>query len=333
MTRVRLTLSCCEYDRTRALVDGRVQAEGLDLNVISSLPARETIIRMLRYQEFDAAEMSISAALIAIQKEHPPFVLLPIFPSRYFRHSSIFINSDAGIHRPEDLRGKRVGVPAYCRLTAAVWVRGIMEDEYGISPKDVSWVVEERLPVGSEDNIEVELDPGLVINSTPSHRRLEDLLVHGEIDVLISSRAPESFFQGSGKIRRLFPNFRGAEREYFERTGIFPPMHILVVNQSLYEENPWVGPSLFRAFVRSKQICSQDINDTELARYSLAWWIDYLEDERRILGNDPWMYGVEANSKALETFIGYCHRQGLIERALSLREIFPTNVLQLGEET
>lgn len=326
MSDLPLSLAMCVYDRTQPLLDGRIKADGIDLTMPSPT-IEECITGMLHHRRWDAAEMSFSAGLIALERGEPAFTLLPIFPSRYFRHSAIFVNAGAGIERPEDLRGKRVGVPVYARMAAAVWVRGMLEDDYGISPSDVTWVVPELLPVGSADNIPIQLPSDVKIEQVDTDPWIDQRLAEGEIDALVTARLPRPFLEGDPRVVRLFPDPKAVEADYFRRTGIFPPMHVIAVRRELYEAQSWIGPRLFDAFVRAKHMGLKDAHEIDVSRHSLAWWVACLEEERAVLGNDPWTYGVIPNRHTIETFAGYCHRQGLLARLPEIDEIFPANLL------
>lgn len=299
---------------------------GLDVR-IESPPIEESITHMLRERRWDAAEMSLSAALIAAERGQPAFTMLPIFPSRYFRHSAIFVNAVARIDSPVDLRGKRIGVPAYARLAAAVWMRGILEDDYGLLPSDVDWVVPEPLPPGIQDNIPIDLPSDIKIESVSPDPSLDERLAEGGLDALITARLPRPFIEGDSRVQRLFPAPREVELDYFRRSSIFPPMHVMVVKRELYEAEPWIGASLFRAFVDAKAIALAEAYEIDIARHSLAWWIGYLEEERTLLGKDPWMHGAVRNKHAIGTFVDYCHRQGLLTRRLQPEELFPADLL------
>jgi 4,5-dihydroxyphthalate decarboxylase len=329
MDNLTLSLSICRSDRVEALVDGRTRASGLDLRIETPIIER-SIIDMLRERRWDAAEMSFSAALIAAERGVPAFTILPIFPSRYFRHSAVFLNTGAGIEQPSDLRGKRVGVPAYARMTAAVWVRGILEDDYGIAPSDVIWVVPEPIPVGTADNIPVELPPHVTVESVDPDPSLDRRLVDGELDALVTARLPRPFVEGDRRVGRLFASPREVELDYFRRTGIFPPMHVIVVRREAYEANPWIGPSLFAAFVEAKRVGLDQAYEIDVSRYSIAWATLYLEEERSLLGSDPWSHGVIPNARTIETFVDLCYRQSLLGRKLRVEEIFPSNVLDMA---
>jgi 4,5-dihydroxyphthalate decarboxylase len=323
---IPLHLSICDSDRVHALVDGTVETPGIDLH-IETPSIEESIIDMLRHRRWDAAEMSFSAALIAAERGEPAFSILPIFPSRYFRHSALFVNTSAGIEHPYDLRGKRVAVPAYARLAAAVWMRGILEDDYGLAPSDVTWVVPEPLPVGIADMIPVDLPPDVKIEEIAPDPWLDLRLAEGDVDALLTARLPRPFIEGDPRVARLFPSPRDVELDYFRRTGIFPPMHVIVVRRELYGADPWIGSVLFNAFVEAKRLCLQQAYEIDVARYSIAWWVSYLEAERSVLGDDPWTHGLIPNRHTVETFVDYCYRQALLTQKLDPEEIFPPNLL------
>lgn len=329
MTDVGLTLSICGYDRTSALADGRVRPRGIDLNLLINT-IEDSVIRMLRYEEFDAAEMSFSAALIAAERREPEFVLLPVFPSRYFRHSAIFVRASSSFTRPEDLIGKRIAAPTYARLTAGVWIRGILEEDYGVAPTDVEWVVGEPLPVGSMDRIPISLPDHLHVESVPAGSDLEQMLLDGAVDALISARLPRSLSSSEPGVRRLFNDAPAVEAAYYERTRIFPMMHVIAVRRDRYDRHPWLGPSLFGAFVEAKRDTLRELRDIDVSRHSLAWAQFYAQSESAVLGSDPWPYGLPPNRHALETFARYCYSQGLTQRPISIDDIFPENVQALS---
>jgi 4,5-dihydroxyphthalate decarboxylase len=220
-----------------------------------------------------------------------------------------------------------VAVPAYARLTAAIWVRGLLEEDYGVAPSDVTWVVPESLPIGSADNIPVELPADVKIESVDATPWLDERLADGDVDALITARLPRPFVDGDSRVTRLFDRPREFELEYFRKTGIFPPMHVVVVHREIYEADPWIGPSLFAAFVKAKRIGLEQAYEIDIARYSIAWGTLYLEEERSLLGEDPWPHGVIPNERTIETFVDLCFRQSLLTRRPSFDEIFPSNLL------
>jgi 4,5-dihydroxyphthalate decarboxylase len=325
MADVRLTLACWDYDRTRALQHGEVRVEGVDLTYLP-LRVEETFWRMLRYQEFDAAEMSFGSYLMSRDKGTPRFVAIPVFPSRTFRHSCIYINTDSGIREPKDLAGKRVGVPEY-QITMAIWARGILQHEYGVKPEQMKWFTGGEEQPGREDKLRMDLPPEIEIRSIGPDRTLSGMLERGEIDAMISAHMPSPFVRRSPKVRRLIPNFPEVEKDYYRRTKIFPIMHTVVLREDYYEKHPWVAQSLYKAFCESKKICVESTYEFSALKYMLAWSIAAMEEERELFGEERWPYGLEANRKVLETLVQYAHEQGLIKQRLDVRSLFARNTL------
>lgn len=326
MGKVHLTLACWEYDRTRALQDGTVQVEGVDLTYLP-LHVEETFWRMLRYQDFDAAELSMSSYLMAREKGYPRLIAIPVFPSRFFRHSFIFINTDSGIEQPKDLAGKKVGVPEY-QITAAVWIRGILQHEYGVAPEEMKWFTGGTEIPGREEKLKPDLPKNIEIRWIGPDRTLSSMLERGEIDALICAHIPSPFVRRSPKVRRLFPNFREVERDYYRRTRIFPIMHTVVLREELYERYPWMAQSLCKAFFEAKRVCEETLYKYSALKYMLAWSVAEIEEERELAGGDMWPYGLEPNRKVLETLIQYSYEQGLIKKPVSPETLFAPNTLE-----
>ena len=251
MSRLRLTMACWNYDRTRALMEGRVPIDGVDLTYLN-LPVEETFFRMLRHREFDVAELSLSSYTLSLFRDDCPFIAIPVFPSRYFRHSCIYVNTESGIREPKDLIGKRIGNPEY-QMTAPVWIRGILSDEYRVPVTSVTYLSGGEEQPGRTEKIPLSLPPEIRLESIPPDKTLSRMLETGEIDALYTARAPSSFFNGSGKVRRLFEDYQTVEREYYRKTRIFPPMHIIAIRRDVYERNRWVAQSLLKAFVAAQQ--------------------------------------------------------------------------------
>ena len=326
MAKIRLTLACWDYDRTRALQDGRVEVEGVDLTYLP-LRVEETFWRMLRYGEFDAAEMSTGSFLMARDKGSPRLIGIPVFPSKTFRHSCIYINTDSGIQKPADMAGKRVGVPEY-QITMATWARGILQHEYGVASEKMKWFTGGEEHPGRQDKVRHNLPPNIDIQAIPADKTLSGMLERGEIDAMISAHMPSPFVRRHPKVRRLIPNFREVEQEYFQRTKIFPIMHTIVIREEVYEKQPWIAQSLFKAFDESKQLCKEAMYEFSALKYMLAWSIDEMEKEREILGDDPWAYGLEPNRHALETLVQYTYEQGLISKRLEVESLFAKSTLE-----
>ena len=325
MGKIHLTLACWDYDRTRALQDGRVQVEGVELTYLP-LRVEETFWRMLRYQEFDAAELSMGSYLMAREKGFPKLIAIPVFPSRAFRHSCVYINTASGIKEPKDLAGKRVGVPEY-QITMAIWARGILQHEYGVKPEQMKWFTGGEEHPGREDKIKHDLPKSLDIRPIGPDQTLSSMLERGEIDAMISAHMPSPFVRRSPKVRRLIPNFPEVEREYYRRTKIFPIMHTVALREDFYEKNPWVAQSLCKAFAESKSICQEAMYEFSALKYMLAWSIAGMEEERELFGEELWPYGLEANRHVLETLVQYAHEQGLIKSRLELKSLFAPSTL------
>jgi 4,5-dihydroxyphthalate decarboxylase len=322
---IRLTLACWDYDRTRALMDGTVAPDGIEL-VYLNQPVEETFFRMMRYREFDCSEMSLSSYVASLSTESPPFVAIPVFPSRFFRHSCIFVSAKSGIKKPEDLKGKRVGVPEY-QMTAPVWIRGILSDDYGVKVTDVEHFSGGEEEPGRDEKLKINLPPEIRLRSIGSNQILSRMLADGELDALVTARAPSTFHKEPDRVKRLFPNYVEVEKEYYRRTKIFPPMHTVVIRRDVYAKNPWVAQSLYKAFTEAKARAYALYNQTAALPAMVPWLVAELEETRREMGEDWWPYGLEANRKALETFLRYHHEQGLSMRRFQPEELFARETL------
>jgi 4,5-dihydroxyphthalate decarboxylase len=252
---------------------------------------------------------------------------IPVFPSRFFRHSFIFINSDSGIEGPRDLIGKRVGVPEY-QITAAVWIRGILQHDYGVPPEKLKWFTGGAEDPGREEKLRPELAQDIAIEWIGPERTLSKMLEQGELDALICAHIPSPFVARSPKVKRLFANFREVEKDYYRRTKIFPIMHTIVLREEVYEKYPWVAQSLCKAFAESKRICEESLYKYSALKYMLAWSFADVEEQRELFGDSFWPYGVEPNRHVLETLIQYSHEQGLIKKPVEVKSIFAPNTLE-----
>ena len=319
MGNIHLTLACEDYDRTRPLKDGRIKPEGIELNYLV-LSVEEIFWRMMKYEEFDASELSMGAFLTAAAQGRRPFIAIPVFPSRTFRHRCIFINTGSGIERPQDLRGKRMGVPEYS-MTAAVWLRGLFQHEYGVPPEEIDWVQAGEEHPGRKDRVDFEMPAGLRMESRPD-TTLNAMIESGEIDAMMSPRMPTCFLNGSPRVRRLFPNYKQAEMEYFRKTGLFPIMHVMVIRRAIYDAHPWVAQSLYKGFCSAKDLCMKELYDTNVLRVSLPWTSAEYEETRALMTADYWPYGIAPNRANLETLHSYLYEQGLIKQRLNLDELF-----------
>ncbi|MBL8771558.1 MAG: hypothetical protein JNK30_09275 [Phenylobacterium sp.] len=320
MSRLRLTLACWDYDRTRALADGRVRPEGIDLNFLP-LEVEETFFRMLRNREFDVAEMSLSSYCVSLMREDPAFIAIPVFPSRFFRHSCVFVSARSGIERPQDLVGRRVGVPEY-QMTAPVWIRGILSDEYGVDPASVEYLTGGEEEPGRDEKLKLSLPERFRVTPIGPGKTLSAMLADGEIDALHTARTPSTFYSRPDDVRRLFPDFVAVEKDYYRRTGLFPIMHVIAIRRSVYEANRWIAQSLFKAFCEAQAVTYAALSVTSAMTSMLPWQVAAVEDARALLGDDWWPYGFHRNRPVLDTFLRYHHEQGLSARRLAPEDLF-----------
>jgi len=314
MANLKLTLACGRYDRTQPLIDGRVAPEGVDLTFIPLRPG-ETFWRMLNHSEFDCSEMSLSSYTILRSEGDTRFIAIPVFPSRVFRHSAVYLRADSKIKTPQDLKGKRIGVADY-QMTAAVWIRGFLAHEYGVMPEDLHWVI--GRPVRT-----IKPPSGLSVEFMPPDTTLEAMLERGEIDALASVMIPATL---GTTIRRLFADPRAVERAYFEKTGIFPIMHTFVLKRSLYESNPWLAISFYRAFSRARDLAYRIMYDTDALTVGLPFVIDELEASRKLFGPHIWDYSIESSRPTLDGLVAYLDEQRLTRRKMSVEELFVPNI-------
>jgi 4,5-dihydroxyphthalate decarboxylase len=323
---LRLSLACWDYDRTRALVDGRVQPDGIELIYLNQ-PVEETFFRMLRFQEFDASEMSLSSYVASLGRAEPPFIAIPAFPSRFFRHSCIFVSAKSGIRQPADLKGKRIGVPEY-QMTAPVWIRGILSDEYGVKVTEVQHLSGGEEEPGRDEKLKLDLPPSIKLTPIGPTQTLSGMLAAGELDALVTARAPSTFQSKPDAVKRLFPDYVAKEKEYFKRTKIFPIMHTVVIRRDVYAKNPWVAQSLYKAFVAAKKIAADMYNQTAALTSMLPWSVAAADEARAEMGDDWWPYGLGPNRHVLETFLRYHHEQGLSKRLFKPEELFARETLE-----
>lgn len=334
---VPLTLACSHYDRTEGLRDGSVRVEGVDLTYVD-LPVEEIFFRMARFQEFDAAEMSLSSYVLGLNEglnegpnegpnEGSPFVAIPAFPSRSFRHSGIYVNSAAGITRPQDLIGRTVGIAEY-QLTANVWIRGILEEQYGVAPHAVRYRTGGLHSPGRVEKVRVQPPAGVELTPIGPEQTLDQMLVEGEIDAVYSPRAPMPFQQGDARVRRLFEDVEAEERRYYGATGVFPIMHVVVLRRDVYERNHWLARALFKAFEQGRRQALDAIDETAALRFMLPWLVEEVRRTRELLGPDYWTYGLAQNEATLRAFLRYSHAQGLARREYEPAELFAPETLE-----
>ncbi len=326
MSQLKLTFGCWNYDRTRALADGSVVADGIDLNYLDML-VEETFFRMLRHQEFDVAELSLSSYTVSLFRSPQPFVAIPVFPSRFFRHSCIYVNAASGIRKPADLIGRRIGNPEY-QMTAPVWIRGILSDHYAVPVDSVTYVTGGEEEPGRSEKLKLDLPPSIKVERIGPAQTLSQMLRDGEIDALYTARAPSSFRAGDGRVVRLFPDYREIERDYYRSTGIFPIMHTVAIRRDVYEANRWIAQSLQKAFIAAQAKTYADLKESAALKAMLPWLNHHVEEAIAEMGEDYWPYGFDRNRATLDTFLRYHHEQGLSKRRLAPEDLFAPESLE-----
>ncbi|HZT06737.1 MAG TPA: PhnD/SsuA/transferrin family substrate-binding protein [Chloroflexota bacterium] len=314
---IRLTLACGDYDLTRALIDGTVRPPGVELTVLP-MPSPERHWRMMRFEEFDIAELSMSHYLVAYAEKRE-FTAIPVFPHRRFRHSFVFCRADAGIDQPRDLNGKRIALRTF-QNTAGVWTRGILADDYGFDIASARWYTQD------EEETPWEPPAWLQIQRVPEGGNLDRMLVEGQLDAAIYPETLPSFAKGDPRVRRLFERPKEVEVEYFRRTGIFPIMHTVAIRNDVLHAYPWVAVSMLRAFREAKERCYRRLADPR--QTALAWVQDLIEEQQKVLGPDPWPYALEPNRAALTALIRYSQGQGLIPTAPEVESLFVESTLR-----
>lgn len=323
MTDLRLSLAMGNYDRTRPIVDGRVKIDGVD-PIPMLLSPEEMFFRAFRHQAFDISELSLSSYSISVARGDPQYVAVPVFLSRAFRHTSVYVRTDRGIDKPEDLKGKKIGIAEY-QLSANVWVRGILEDHHGVRPSDVTWVRGGMDTPGRPEKIKVDLPEDVVVEPAPEGATLNGMLADGEIDGFVGPRWPRCFAEGHPHVGRLFRDSMSAAETYYRDTGIFPIMHVLGVRRGLAEQHPWLPGALVKAFAEAKKLAQEALADTSATKVTMPFVEDTLNRAQTFMGADPWSYGLAQNAHVLETFLSYHHAQGLSPRKVDVEELFHTS--------
>ena len=319
MSKLQISVAMGDYDRNRALYDGRVQIDGCD-PVYMLLNPEEMFFRAMRSRDFDVTELSFSSYLVKHSRGESPYIGIPVFLSRAFRHTSIYVRKDR-IRKPEDLKGKRIGVPEY-QLTAIVWARSILQDDYGIRPEDVTWVRGGIDTPGRPEKVKLDLPPGVKVESAPEGKTISQLIDEGEIDGFIAPRPPGGAAASNPNVVWLFDDTVAAAKDYYRRTGIFPIMHVVGIRKELAEKHRFLPAALFKAFSESKAKALELLADTSATKVTLPFVEEQLKAARETLGHDFWSYGVEKNRKTLEAFLHHHHAQGLSPRKLKLEELF-----------
>lgn len=326
MKRLELSIATGDYDRVKPLVDGKVAVEGCDITYLTMGP-EENFYRAFTSREFDVTELSFSSYIIARSRGVEDYVALPVFLSRLFRHSSIYIRDDAGIERPQDLIGREVGVPVYA-MTAALWARGMLQEEYGVRPSQITWRTGGLEEPGRYGKYPLNLPDDIKVAPIPTDRALSDMLETGELTALISARTPSCFDRGAPHVTRLFPDYRTAEKAYYAKTGLFPIMHVLAVRQSLAAAHPWLPSSLYKAYLEAKRQCLAEIANQAALKVSVPWVLADLEEARSVMGHDFWRYGFKQNLPELQAMTRWSSEQGLSARPMKPEELFHPATLE-----
>jgi 4,5-dihydroxyphthalate decarboxylase len=326
MSRLNITVATGDSDRVRALVDGRVTIEGCDANVIT-MPVEEVFHRALRNREFEVVELGFSPYLIATSRDIRPYVAIPVFLSRTFRHSAIYVRTDRGIAGAADLRGKRIGVPEY-QQSAALWIRGFLQDDYGIACEDIRWVQAGLESAGRRENFPLNLPPGFPLEIAPAGSTLSAMLANGDIDAAFSARAPSCVLDGAPNVGRLYPDYRAAEQAYFQHSGYFPIMHAVGIRTDVLAAQPWLAASLMKAFAQAKRFADDDLREVVSLKVGLPWAAAEFEATERVMGTDFWSYGVDANRPTLEAMARYSFQQHLSVRCVGVDEMFAAGTFE-----
>jgi 4,5-dihydroxyphthalate decarboxylase len=324
MSRLKLTLACWDYDRTRPLIDGRVQAEGVDLD-IKVLRAREMFPRMLDHKEFHVSELSLASYVTLKGRGDCPFVAVPVALSKIFRHSCIYVRTDAGIRTPQDLRGKRIGT-TQLSSTGSVFMNGMLRHEYGVALEEIHWFVGGLNTPTPKPLIPLNLPNTVKVDFLSEGQTLERMLENGELDALFALYVPAIFQKGSPRVARLFQNYKEVEQDYYRRTRIFPIMHTVVVRDDVHRDHPWVARSIYNAFCNARDLAVNGLYDTDALRISLPWLISHVEETWQVMGKDFWSYGLESNRPTWEAVGQYVYEQGFSPRAVKPEELFALNM-------
>ena len=319
MGKLRLSVAMGDYDRTRPLLDGTVQIDGVN-PVFMTLSPEEMFFRAFRNAEFDVSELSLSSFLVQTANGECPYVGIPVFLSRAFRHTSIYVRTDR-IKRPQDLRGRRIGIPEY-QLTAIVWARAILADDYDVRPEDVTWVRGGINAPGRPEKVQLKLPAGVRLEEAPEGDTISAMLDRGDLDGFIAPRPPGGAAARNPRVGLLFADPVSAAQAYYRRGGVFPIMHLVGVRKALAAKHTWLPAAILKAFGQAKAVALEQLADTSVAKVTLPFVEEQLKGARELMGADFWAYGVAPNRRTLETFVSHHHQQGLSARPVPVDEIF-----------
>jgi 4,5-dihydroxyphthalate decarboxylase len=326
---VPLTIACGDYDRTRALSDGRESVEGCRVNFLPLEP-EEVFFRSFRNQEFDVAELSFSSYCIATARGDSAYIGIPAFVSRCFRHSGIYVRKDAGIKTPQDLRGKRIGVPEY-QLTALVWIRGMLQEEFGVKPSESTWFGGGQEEPGRDERTPIKMPSDVKLTAIPHDKTLVQMLLAGELDALFTARAPSCYENGHPNVDRLFPNYREVEKAYWSKTGLFPIMHLIGIKKDLVARHPWLPTSVYKAFLSARNFAYKEAREVAALHVTLPWVEAEARETVKLMGKDYWPYGVKESARDIEAMTSYSFAQGLASKKLTPADLFAPGTLEISK--
>ena len=326
---LQISLAVGDYDRTRAIHDGRVRIEGCDTAVALMAP-EEAFHRAFKFEEFDVSEISMSSHMLGLARGDNKYVAVPAFVSRLFRHSGIYVRIDRNIKRMEDLKGKTIGVPEY-QMTANLWIRGALQDLHGIKASDIKWRGGGLEEAGREERSKINLPKEIDYQRVPHDRTLNDMFAKGELDAIFAARAPTCVLRGEPHVARLFPEYPKVEEEYFKKTRMFPIMHGIGIRKTLFEKHPWLAVSVYKAFLEAKRICMEEMGQIGHLAVSQPWSVYEHERLQKVMGKDYWSYGAHENKHVLEAMARYSFQQHLSVRQLKFEEIFAPSIYDLSK--
>lgn len=318
-----LTMAVTYFDHISDVLRGRVRPEGIDLKILQ-LPVEEVFFRMLHFGEFDVSEFALGKYVSLVAAGNAPFRAIPVFPSRVFRQSAVYVGADKGIREPKDLTGRRVGIPEWAQ-TACTYARGYLQHHWDLKLEDVRWVQAGVNEAGRKEKVKLSLPAGIKIEHV-ADRSLNEMMLAGDLDAMISAREPDAFLEGDPRIVRMWPETRALEEAYYRETGVFPIMHVIVIKNEVLDRNPWIATNLYKAFEQAKANTLRHIDSANSSRVPFAWAFDAVREAKRVFGEDFWPYGMQANHRTLDTFLQYAFEQGVTQRRVAVEELFPKEV-------
>ncbi len=323
MPDIPLTMAVTYFDHISDVMRGRVRPEGIDLTILQ-LPVEEIFFRMLNFEEWDVSEFALGKYVSLVAAGAAPFRAIPVFPSRVFRQSAVYAGATKSIREPKDLAGRRVGIPEWAQ-TACIYARGYLQHHWGLRLQDVRWVQAGVNEAGRKEKVKLSLPPGIEIEHV-ADRSLNEMMLAGDLDAMISAREPDAFLAGDPNMVRLWPETRALEEAYYRETGVFPIMHVIVIKNAVLDRHPWIATNLYKTFEQAKANTLRHIDSANSSRVPFAWAFEAVREAKRVFGDDFWPYGMEANRRTLDTFLQYAFEQGVTARRVAVEELFPKEV-------